>query len=100
MVAAVGGALGILMEVLKLATKGRMSLSAIGMGLAFVIPFTTCFAMFLGSFLFWIAAKAFTNKEGLLNRVFVDNLEPVCAGIIAGGALTGIGAAMVERFLL
>jgi uncharacterized oligopeptide transporter (OPT) family protein len=91
--AAIGGIVGILFELTKTVTKGRFPISAVGMGLAFVIPFTTCFAMFLGSFLFWLAGKSFKKDESLSKRVFVDNLEPVCAGIIAGGALMGIAVA-------
>ena len=92
--AAIGGAVGIVLEIIKLLTKGRFPISAVGMGLAFVIPFTTCFAMFFGSFFFWIAAKLWTRDESLVKRVFVDNLEPVCAGGIAGGALMGIAVAI------
>ncbi len=92
--AAIGGAIGILFELLKLITKGRFPISAVGMGLAFVIPFTTCFAMFFGSFFFWVASKLWKREESLLHRVLVQNLEPVCAGVIAGGALMGIAVAI------
>jgi len=92
--AAIGGAVGILFEIFKLISKGRFPISAVGMGLAFVISFRTCFAMFLGSFFFWFAAKAWKREGSLLNRVFVENLEPVCAGVIAGGALMGIAVAI------
>ncbi len=91
--AAIGGLVGILFEFMKIVSKGRFPVSAVGMGLAFVIPFTTCFAMFLGSFFFWFATKAFNREGSLSNRLFVQNLEPVCAGVIAGGALMGIAIA-------
>ena len=90
--AVIGAVMGIVLELIKVSTKNRFPISAVGMGLAFVIPFTTCFAMFLGSFLFWIAAKTMKDDRSILKRTFVDNLEPVCAGVIAGGALLGIGA--------
>ncbi len=90
--AVIGAVAGVVLEIVKVASKGRFPISAVGMGLAFVIPFTTCFAMFFGSFLFWLAAKSFKNDRSLMKRTFVDNLEPVCAGVIAGGALLGIGA--------
>ncbi len=98
--ALIGAVVGILLELTKLVTKGRMPISAVGVGLAFVIPFTTCFAMFFGSFFFWAAGRAWKNPNGLMRRVFVDNLEPVCAGGIAGGALMGIGAAVYQNFIL
>jgi len=92
--AAIGGTIGILFEVFKLVSKGRFPISAVGMGLAFVIPFTTCFAMFFGSFFFWLAESLWKRDDSTLKRVFVDNLEPVCAGVIAGGALMGIAVAI------
>lgn len=94
--AIIGGVLGIVMELAKILTKGRFPLSAIGIGLAFVIPFSTCFAMFLGSFFFWVAAKVCKREDTFAYRTFVENLEPVCAGVIAGGALMGIAVAVVS----
>ncbi|OHB80644.1 MAG: hypothetical protein A2W31_04130 [Planctomycetes bacterium RBG_16_64_10] len=97
MAAGVGAALGVLFEYTKVWTKGRFPLSAVGIGLAFVIPFTTCLAMFLGSFFFfWLAGKVLRRKESLLYRILVENLEPVCAGVIAGGALMGIALAVLS----
>jgi uncharacterized oligopeptide transporter (OPT) family protein len=96
MAAAVGAAVGLVLESIKLMSKGRFPLSAVAMGLAFVIPFSTCLAMFLGSFFFWAAGKVLRRKESLLYRTFVENLEPVCAGVIAGGALMGIALAVYE----
>jgi uncharacterized oligopeptide transporter (OPT) family protein len=99
--AALGGAVvGLVLEMLRVATKGRFWLSGVGIGLAFVIPFHTCFAMFLGSFLFWLAAARWRDPERPAHRIFVQNLEPICAGVIAGGALMGIAVILVENFLL
>lgn len=83
--ALIGAILGIAFE----ATKRRFPLSPIGLGLAFVIPWSTCFAMFLGSFIFWVLGKS-ASKESWTDRVFVKNQEAICAGIIAGGALMGV----------
>lgn len=88
--ALIGAVFGILLEALKLITRGRFGLSAVGLGLAAVIPFNTCFAMFLGSFLFWLAGRAWKDPANWKHRIFVQNQEPVCGGIIAGGALMGI----------
>lgn len=98
--AAVGALLGIVLEAIKVATRGRFWLSAVGIGLAFVIPWSTCWAMFLGSFLFWLAGQKLTDPRSLLKRVLVDNLEPTCAGVIAGGALMGIAVIIVEVLVL
>jgi len=95
-----GAMLGIALEAARLATKGRFWLSGVGVGLATVIPFNTCFAMFLGSFLFWLAEKRSQNETPWFRKVFVENMEPVCAGVIAGGALMGIAVILIESFLL
>ena len=98
--ALVGAILGIVLEAVKMGTKGRFWLSAVGMGLAFVIPFNTCLAMFLGSFIFWLAGRKFKNPASILRKVMVDNLEATCAGVIAGGALMGIAVILIEVFVL
>lgn len=97
--AVIGGLIGILVEVASKVTRGRFPLSAVGMGLAFVIQFETCLAMFLGSFFFWAAAKALRDKDSFLHRVFVKNLEPVCAGVIAGGALMAILTVVADEIV-
>lgn len=98
--ALVGALLGIALEAARVVTKGRFWLSGVGIGLAAVIPFNTCFAMFLGSFLFWLAGRTFKRPGSAAHRVIVQNQEPICGGIIAGGALMGITLILVENFLL
>ncbi len=98
--ALVGALLGIGLEVIKTKTKGKFWLSGVGIGLAFVIPFNTCFAMFLGSFIFWFCGRCMKDTEGFGYKVMVRNLEPVCAGVIAGGAITGILVIVLETFVL
>ncbi len=98
--ALVGAIVGVALEGAKLATKGKFWISGVGIGLAFVIPFNTCLAMFLGSFLFWLAERLLTKEESTGHQVFVKNMEPTCAGLIAGGALMGIGVILLENFVL
>jgi uncharacterized oligopeptide transporter (OPT) family protein len=95
-----GALVGVALEIARLASKDRFWLSGIGIGLASIIPFNTCLAMFLGSLFFWVAARRFTNEESFGHRVFVQNLEPTCAGLIAGGALMGIVVIVLENFVL
>lgn len=98
--AALAGALvGILLEAIKVATRGRFWLSGVGIGLAFVIPFSQCLAMFLGALAFWVAERS-SRDNSWLRRVVVENQEPLCAGLIAGGALTGIALMCLETFVL
>lgn len=96
----VGGLLGLALEWFRQASKGRFWLSGVGVGLAAVIPFNTCFAMFLGSFLFWLAERIFRKPESAANRIIVQNQEPICGGVIAGGALMGIAVILIENFAL
>jgi uncharacterized oligopeptide transporter (OPT) family protein len=88
--ALIGGVIGILLEVLKMISKGKFPVSGVGVGLAFVIRFDTCLAMAFGSFVFWWLGRRYPDKESTANRVFVQNQEPICAGVIAGAALMGI----------
>jgi OPT family oligopeptide transporter len=98
--ALIGAILGICLEAIKTRTKGKFWLSGVGIGLAFVIPFNTCFAMFLGSFIFWLCGRCMKESDGFGYKVMVRNLEPVCAGVIAGGAITGILVIVLETFVL
>jgi uncharacterized oligopeptide transporter (OPT) family protein len=96
----VGAVLGLVLEGVRQATKGRSWLSGVGIGLATVIPFNTCLAMFLGAAFFWVAERIWSNKESTGNRIIVQNQEPICAGVIAGGALMGIAVILIENFAL
>ncbi|MCC7292618.1 MAG: OPT/YSL family transporter [Phycisphaerales bacterium] len=101
LVAAIVGAMaGIAIEVAQIRMKGRLPVSAVGIGLAFVISFQTCFAMFAGAFFFWLLGKLLKHPESLPHKLFVENMEPICGGIIAGGALMGIAIKVVETFFL
>ncbi len=81
-------------------TKGRFWLSGVGIGLAMVIPFNTCLAMFLGASFFWVAERLWSDPRSSANRIIVQNQEPICAGVIAGGALMGIAVILIETFVL
>jgi uncharacterized oligopeptide transporter (OPT) family protein len=95
----VGGVIGIIFEVIRAKTKGKFWLSGVGIGLAFVIPFTTCFAMFMGSFIFWLIGLFWRKPEQTMNRVFFQNQESICAGVIAGAALVGVVLMAMDYFM-
>ncbi len=97
--ALIGALVGLILEAARVLTNGKFWLSGVALGLAFVIPFNTCLAMFLGGLFFWIAEVSFKKEESWGNRVLVKNMEPICAGIIAGGALTGILVVILENFV-
>ena len=85
---------------MRILTKGRFWLSGVGVGLAAVIPFNTCLAMFLGALFFWLLQTGWKETGGRIDRVLVQNQEPICAGLIAGGALMGIAVILLENFVL
>jgi uncharacterized oligopeptide transporter (OPT) family protein len=85
-----------LIEVARMATKGRFGLSAVAIGLGVVLPPESTFAMFAGALIFWLTGRRY-RKEGTRGHAFwVEGLEPICAGLISGSALVGIGNAIVN----
>ena len=96
----IGAVLGIVFEVVRQLSKNKFPISAVGIGLAFIIPFDICLAMFMGSFIFWLIGKLWPRPEQRMNEVFVQNQESICAGGIAGAALIGVGVMALELFLL
>ena len=88
-------------ELLKLRTKGRFWLSPVGIGLGVVLPPDATIAMWVGSLLFLGLHKAYKKKPGSTGHaLWVQSHEPICAGIIAGAALIGIGDKLIEVFVL
>lgn len=90
----------VVIEVLKIITRNRLPISALAIGLGVVIPPDSTFMMWLGAILF-AAAGSWAKTPGSFSRkLWVDSKEPICAGLIAGAALVGIGDQIVGIFLL
>ncbi|USO00127.1 MAG: OPT/YSL family transporter [Phycisphaeraceae bacterium] len=97
----IGGLLGLFLEFGRVFTKGKMPLSPIALGLAFVINFESIFAMSAGAIIFWLLGVGRTKSDPEMpDNLWVENHEPICAGIIAGAALMGILDAVVASFVL
>jgi len=96
----IGAVLGIGFEIVRAISKNKFPLSGVGLGLAFVISFRVCLAMFFGSFVFWVIGKIWPKPEQRMNEVYVQNQESICAGLIAGAALIGVGVMALEVFVL
>lgn len=119
----VGAIVGILVEITRQVTKNRFPLSAVALGLAFILNFTDIWSMFLGSFLFWLLdrrAALWHKKREQETRLSetapggradapparpwyalaADNTEAICAGVIAGGSLMGIGLSVLGVLVL
>ncbi len=92
---------GLVLEVWRIASKQKFPISALAIGLGVVVPPESTIAMFAGAFFFWLMNRIYgERKESTGHRVWVDTQEPICAGVIAGAALIGIGDVLVKVFLL
>ncbi len=88
-------------EILRMKTKGKFWLSPVSIGLGVVLPPSATFCMWIGSLVFHFLHKANEKRDGTLgHKLWVRSLEPICAGLIAGAALTGIGDALIAAFAL
>jgi len=87
----------IVIEVLRIVTKGRFALSAVSIGLGVVLPPESTFAMWIGALFFWIMSKRFRDAKASMGyKRWVEGMEPICAGLISGAALMGIGNAILN----
>ena len=86
----------IVIEVLRIVTKGRFPLSAVSIGLGVVLPPESTFAMWVGALFFWIMSKRFRDAKSAGYVRWVEGMEPICAGLISGAALMGIGNAILN----
>lgn len=96
----IGSFVGIFIEFMNRRTRGKFPISAMGLGLSFVLRFSDCWAMGLGSLIFWALGKRIKNTESTAHKVFVANQETACAGVIAGGSIMGIILIILETLVL
>jgi uncharacterized oligopeptide transporter (OPT) family protein len=92
---------GLVLEVIRIVTRNRFPLSPLAIGLGVVVPPESTMAMFAGALFFWLMHRRYEKKpESRGHLLWIDTHDPICAGIIAGAALVGIGDVMVKVFLL
>lgn len=96
---AFAAAAAVAIEVLRIATKGRFPLSSVSIGLGVVLPPDATLCMWLGALLFWLLGKRHAQPGTPGHRRWVEGCEPICAGLISGAALMGIGNAIVNVLL-
>ena len=109
----VGAIVGVVFEFVRVFTKGKSPFAPVAFALGVVIPPDSTLWMCLGAVFFWAMRYLFgdaakndphgvvsTPNETFGHRLWVRGHEAVCAGLIAGTALTGIGDQLVKVFVL
>jgi uncharacterized oligopeptide transporter (OPT) family protein len=120
----IAAVVGLGFEVMRIVSRNRFPLSPLAIGLGVVVPPDSTIAMVAGAGFFWIMGRMYRGRadgqggagaehgraEGQLgggmpgrslgHRLWVGSQEPICAGLIAGAALVGIGDVLVKVFLL
>jgi uncharacterized oligopeptide transporter (OPT) family protein len=86
-------------EIARMVTRGRFQLSAVSLGLGVVLPPEATLAMWVGATLFWLMGRRYRAAGTPGHQFWVEGLEPICAGLISGSALVGIGNAIVNVLL-
>jgi uncharacterized oligopeptide transporter (OPT) family protein len=86
-------------EVARIVTKRRFPLTAVSIGLGVVLPPEASFAMWVGAMIFWWMKRRNPTQGTKGHEFWVEGMEPICAGLISGAALIGIGNAIVNVLL-
>ncbi|MFO0860801.1 MAG: OPT/YSL family transporter [Phycisphaerales bacterium] len=88
-------------EVARMFTKGKFWLSPVSIGLGVVLPPSATMCMWVGAAIFTLLHSYYEKREGTTGHtLWVRSLEAICAGLIAGSALLGIGDKLVDVFIL
>ena len=61
-----------------------------------VLPPEATFAMWVGAVVFWWKGRSKPAPGTRAHDFWVEGLEPICAGLISGAALIGIGNAIIN----
>jgi uncharacterized oligopeptide transporter (OPT) family protein len=86
-------------EVARIVTKGRFPLSAVALGLGVILPPEYTLAMWVGAMIFWWMGRRNRTPGTRGHEIWVAGYESICAGLISGAALVGIGNAIVNVLL-
>jgi uncharacterized oligopeptide transporter (OPT) family protein len=92
----VAAILAVIFEVLRIRTKGGFPLSAVSIGLGVVLPPESCLAMWAGAMVFWYKGRQKPAPGTREHAIWIEGYESICAGLISGAALVGIGNAIVN----
>jgi len=97
----IAAVVGLAFELARTLTKGKFPLMPLAIGLGVVVPPASTLAMFAGALFFWAMNRLYRKRpQSTGHKLWIETYEPICAGIIAGAALVGIGDILVGTFLL
>lgn len=97
----IAAAVGLVFEVARIVSKNKFPLSPLAIGLGVLVPPDSVIAMFAGAVFFEVAGALYKNRPGTMGfKLWIETHEPICAGLVAGAALVGIGDTMIRVFVL
>ncbi|MCX5640630.1 MAG: OPT/YSL family transporter [Planctomycetota bacterium] len=95
-----GVTIAIILESARLISRGKFPISAVAIGLGVVLPPESTIMMWVGAAFFATMEHRYLKRVGEFGwRLWVDSKEAVCAGLIAGWAIMGIGDGLIAAFL-
>lgn len=92
----VAGVLALVFELARIKTRGRFPISAVSVGLGVVLPPSVSIMMWAGAAFFWWQSLRHPEPGTRGHETWVEGAEPICAGLISGAALTGIGNVLIN----
>lgn len=95
----VAAVVALVFEVMRIKSRGRFPISAVSMGLGVVLPPEYTFTMWVGAMVFWWMGRKPMAEGSRARAIWVEGNEPICAGLISGAALIGIGNALINVLL-
>ncbi len=96
----IAGLLSMILEIARIKSKGKLPIVPLAIGLGVVIPPDSTFMMWAGAMFFALMGRVYSAPGTRGNLLWVGTHEPICAGLIAGTAIIGIGDTLVTTFLL
>ena len=98
---AMAAVFGVVFEIWRLVTKNKSPISPLAIGLGIVLPPDSTLWMFMGAAFFWLMGRIYRTRQASMgHKLWIDTHEPICAGLVAGAALIGIGDMLVKVFVL
>jgi len=85
----------IAVEIARIRTRGKFPLSAVSIGLGAVLPPGSALCMWAGAAFFWWMSRKNKTSGTKGHEIWVEGCESICAGLISGAALMGIGDAVL-----